>query len=354
MSGTQNINLSNQEEEMAMRYLKIITVALVFVLLPFASNAGEVLNAVKANGHIKVGVTAGMTGFSYTDEKGNWQGFIVDCMHAVAAGLFKDASKVKFITNPPGGHFNACVTGETDVVGSMTWTYGRDVGLGLRFVGVHFWTGQGFMVPKKLGVKSTKELDGITACTVSGTTSEVNTADFFRKNNMKFSIVTFKDAPAMIEGYDKGRCDLLSLDHATLTAFRFRMTNPDDHSILPLMISREPWGSYVSNKDSEWFNIVRWTLIAQIKAEELGINSKNVVEMLKSTNPEIRRFLGVDTDLGKQMGVSADWAYQIIKQVGNYGEMYNRNAGPGTKMNIPRGFNELWTNGGLHVGTHVR
>jgi general L-amino acid transport system substrate-binding protein len=318
------------------------------------SNAGEVLDRVKAQGTIKVGVTVGMTGFSYTDEKGNWNGFIVDCMRAVAAALFKDANKVTCISNPPGGHFNACVTGETDVVGSMTWTYGRDVGMGVRFVDVHFWTGQGFMVPKKLGIKSEKELDGITACTVAGTTSEVNIADFFRKSNMKYNIVTFKDAPAMIEGYDKGRCDLLSLDHATLVAFKFRMTVPDDHNILPYMISREPWGSYVSNKDPEWLSLVRWSLIAQIRAEELGVNSKNVDEMLKSSNPEIQRLLGVGTDLGKQMGVSADWAYQIIKQVGNYGEMYNRNVGPGTKLNIPRGLNDLWTNGGLIVGTHIR
>jgi general L-amino acid transport system substrate-binding protein len=320
------------------------------------AQAGATLNAVKSKGFIQCGVSTGLAGFSNPDDAGNWSGLDVDLCRAIAAALFGDAEAVKFTPLTSKERFTALQSGEVDVLSrNTTVTLARDSSLGLDFTGVTYYDGQGFMVPKSLGVKSALELDGASVCVQTGTTTELNLADYFRANNMSFTPVVFERPDEVRAAYEQGRCDAYTTDQSGLYAQRTGLANPDEHIILPEVISKEPLGPGVRHGDNEWADVVRWTLYAMLEAEELGVTSANVDDLkANSNNPNVRRLLGVEGDMGQGLGVPNDWGYQIIKQVGNYGEMFERNVGTGTPLKIERGLNALWTNGGLQYAMPVR
>jgi general L-amino acid transport system substrate-binding protein len=331
----------------------------VFLALIFVFAAGTVsaakLQDIQQKGYISAGVSGKVPGFSVPDENGVWKGFDVDFCRAVAAAVFGDASKVKFVPVTTKERFTALQTGEIDVLSrNTTWTFQRDVKQKLDFVGVLFYDGQGFMVPKKLGITSAKELDGASICIQIGTTTEMNVSDYFAANGMTYKPVVFESADEATVIYDTGRADVYTTDASGLAARRTSLSNPDDHMILPEIISKEPLGPSVLQSEPEWADIVRWTLFALINAEELGVNSDNVDAMLKSENPGIKRLLGVDNSFGEQLGLKGDWAYQVIKQVGNYAEMFDRNIGPDTPLKLERGVNALWKDGGLLYAPPIR
>lgn len=318
--------------------------------------AGQTLDTVLKRGVLHCGVSDGLPGFSYTDASGNYAGIDADFCRAVAAALFGDAKKVKFTPLTAKERFTALQSGEIDVLSrNSTWTISRDVGMGMSFTGVTYYDGQGFLVNKKLGVKSARELDGATVCIQAGSTTEMNLSDYFRTNGMKYTPVTYEKSDESAKALESGRCDVLTSDQSQLYAQRIKLANPDDYVVLPEVISKEPLGPVVRQGDSEWFNVVRWTLFALVAAEEYGITSANVDQMAKtSTNPEVRRLLGLDTDFGKDMKLKKDWAYQIVKQVGNYGEMFERNVGKGSPLKIERGLNAQWNKGGLQYAPPFR
>ncbi len=321
------------------------------------AEASPTLEAVKKNGFVRCGVNGGgLPGFATVDDQGNWSGFDVDYCKAVAAAIFGDTSKVKYVPLSAKERFTALQSGEIDVlIRNTTWTLTRDTALGLDFVGVNYYDGQGFMVNKNLGVKSALELDGASVCVQTGTTTERNLADYFRKHNMKYEPVVFENANEAIAAFQAGRCDVFTTDRSGLYAERTRFDNPDDWVILPEVISKEPLGPVVRHGDNEWGDIVRWVFYATIEAEEYGVTSANVDEMReKSTDPTIRRLLGVEDEFGKYLGLPQDWAYQVIKQVGNYGEIFERNLGQNTPLKIDRGINDLWTRGGLQYAMPFR
>lgn len=320
------------------------------------AQAGETMDAIKARGEIRCGVSDGLPGFSYTDEKGVVRGIDADFCRALAAAVFGDANKVKFTPLTAKERFTALQSGEIDVLSrNTTWTMSRDTGVGMVFpAAVVYYDGQGFLVNKKLGVKSAKELDGATVCIQAGTTTELNLADYFRTHKMKYTPITYDKSDESAKGLEAGRCDVLTSDQSQLYAQRIKMANPDQYVVLPEVISKEPLGPVVRPGDHEWFSTVRWTHYAMLIAEEFGVTSKNVDEMKKSNNTEIRRLLGVDADFGKAIGLPQDWAYQVIKQVGNYGESFERNVGKGSPLKIERGLNALWTQGGLQYAPPIR
>jgi len=318
--------------------------------------AGQTLDTVLKRGVLHCGVSDGLPGFSYTDASGNYAGIDADFCRAVAAALFGDSKKVKFTPLTAKERFTALQSGEIDVLSrNSTWTISRDVGMGMSFTGVTYYDGQGFLVNKKLGVKSARELDGATVCIQAGTTTEMNLSDYFRTNGMKYTPVTYEKSDESAKALESGRCDVLTSDQSQLYAQRIKLAHPDDYVVLPEVISKEPLGPVVRQGDPEWFNVVRWTLFALVAAEEYGITSANVDQMAKtSTNPEARRLLGLDTDFGKDMKLKKDWAYQIVKQVGNYGEMFERNVGKGSPLKIERGLNAQWNKGGLQYAPPFR
>ncbi len=325
-----------------------IAVLAVALMAPGLAAAGETLDAVEAKGFIQVGVNQGLFGFGIADEKGEWKGLDVDTGRAIAAAVFGDASKVKFTPLTAVQRFTALQSGEIDVLcRNATRTLGRDTALGLDFVQVNYYDGQGFLIPKKLGVKSAKELDGATVCVLPGTTTELNAADFFRTNGMKWKPVVIESTPELNKAFFAGRCDCMTSDISQLAGVRAVAPNPDDYMILPEVISKEPLAPAVRHGDPEWRDIVDYAVLAMINAEELGITSKNVDEMMKSNDPKIQRFLGVSPGNGKALGLDEKWAYNIIKQVGNYGEVFARNVGVDTPLKLERGLNALWTDGGL-------
>lgn len=319
-----------------------------------SASAGT-LDDVKAKGFIQCGVSQGLPGFSNPDAQGNWTGLDVDVCRAVAAAVFGDASKVKYSPLNAKERFTALQSGEIDMLSrNTTWTASRDTSLGLNFAGVTYYDGQGFMVRKSLGVAGALELSGASVCTQTGTTTELNVADYFRTNNMPYEIVAFEKADEVVKAYDAGRCDVFTTDASGLYAERLKLTNPGDHIVLPEIISKEPLGPVVRHGDDQWFDIVKWSLFAMINAEELGITQANVEEMKASANPEIKRLLGVDGAFGEALGVSNDWVVNIVKGVGNYGEAFDRNVGPDTPLGIARGLNALWTKGGIQYAPPVR
>ena len=334
-----------------------VTVATV-ALTGFATiaHAGKDLDAIKARGQILCGVSTGLAGFSLADSKGEWTGLDVDVCKAVAAALLGDAKKVKFVPLSAQQRFTALQAGEVDILSrNTTITMTRDTSLGLDFTGVTYYDGQGFMVPKKLGVKSAKELKGATVCVQPGTTTELNLADYFRANKMDFKPVVIERLEEVEQAYFSGRCDVYTTDASGLAATRAtRASNPEDHLILPEIISKEPLGPAVRHGDNQWADIVRWTFNAQLEAEEKGITSKNIDEMLKSADPSIKRLLGVTPGMGKALGVDEDWVVKVIRQVGNYGEMFERNVGKNTPLKLERGLNALWTQGGLQYAAPIR
>ncbi len=334
--------------------LSIALGAAVSIAAVTAANAGT-LEDVKAKGFVQCGVSQGLPGFSNPDDKGNWVGIDVDVCRAVAAAIFGDASKVKFTPLSAKERFTALQSGEIDMLSrNTTWTATRDTALGLNFAGVNYYDGQGFMVRKKLGVTSALQLNGAAVCTNTGTTTELNVADFFRSHKMQYEVVAFEKSDEVVKAYDEGRCDVYTTDRSGLAAQRLKLKNPDEHMVLPEIISKEPLGPVVRQGDDQWFNLVKWTLFAMLNAEELGVTSKNVDEMKGSSNPAIKRLLGVEGKYGENLGVSNAWAYNIVKQVGNYGESYDRNVGPKTPLGLARGLNALWNKGGIQYAPPIR
>jgi general L-amino acid transport system substrate-binding protein len=334
---------------------KIYLFGATFVLgFSVAAASAQTLKAVKDRGSLLCGVGQGVAGFSLPDDKGNWTGFDVDFCRAIAAAVLNDPTKVKFIPLSSKDRFEPLKTGGIDVLSrNTTWTLSRDVAYG-NFAGITYYDGQGFMVRKALKVNSALELNGASVCTQTGTTTELNLADFFRANNMKYEVIAFATSDETIKAYEAGRCDVFTTDISQLYAEKLKLANVNDHVILPEVVSKEPLGPLVRHGDDQWFDVVKWTHFAMLNAEELGISSKNVDEGLKSNQPEIRRLLGVEGNFGEQLGLTKDWAVRIVKQVGNYGEVFERNVGTGSKLGISRGINRLWTKGGIQYAPPVR
>ncbi|MBL8250101.1 MAG: amino acid ABC transporter substrate-binding protein [Candidatus Competibacter sp.] len=329
--------------------------ASLLLLASGAAHGGATLDAIKKNGFIKCGVSDGLPGFSFADEKGNYNGIDVDVCRAVAAAVFGDSTKLKFTPLTAKERLTALQSGEIDVLSrNTTWTSSRDSAQGMNFTGVTYYDGQGFLVNKKLGVASAKNLDGATVCVQAGTTTELNLSDYFRANKMKFTPITYDKSDESAKSLEAGRCDVLTSDQSQLYAQRIKLAKPDDYVVLPEVISKEPLGPVVRHGDDDWFDTVKWTLYVMVNAEELGVNSKNVEEMKKSTNPDIKRLLGVEGDKGKDFGLANDWMATVIKQVGNYGEIFDRNVGKGSPLKIERGLNALWNQGGLQYAPPVR
>jgi len=312
------------------------------------------LDQIKARGSLICGSSPGLAGFALPDDQGVWKGLDVDECRALAAAIFNDPNKVKFLPINAKDRPTILASGEIDVlIRNTTWTMSRETG-GMFFTGVNYYDGQGFMVRKKLGVDSALKLDGASVCIQQGTSTELNLADFFRANKMKFEPVSFATDEETVKAYDSGRCDVYTTDASGLYAERLKMASPDDHMVLPEIVSKEPLGPSVRKDDVQWFQIVQWTHFALITAEEDGVTKANVDEKLKSENPEIRRLLGVEGDFGKSLGLTNDWAYRIIKAVGNYGESFDRNVGDGSPIKIKRGLNALWNKGGLQYAPPIR
>jgi general L-amino acid transport system substrate-binding protein len=324
--------------------------------LVVSSASATTLEDVKAKGFVQCGVNTGLLGFSSTDDKGEWKGFDVDYCRAVAAAIFGDSKAVKFTPLTAKERFTALQSGEIDMLArNTTWTMSRDTSLGLTFAGTSYYDGQGFMVRKSLGVSSALQLGGASVCVQTGTTTELNMADYFKRNNMQYNPVVFEKIDEATAAYDSGRCDVYTSDSSQLYATRLVMTNPDDNVVLPQIISKEPLGPVVRQGDDQWFNIVKWTHFALLNAEELGVTSKNVDEMKNSSNQKIRRLLGTDGTFGEMIGLSNDWAYNVIKEVGNYGEIFDRNVGADSPLHIARGLNALWTEkGGIQYAPPIR
>lgn len=315
----------------------------------------DTLARVKAQGYLRCGVSQGLAGFSNPDAQGNWTGIDVEFCRAIAAAIFDDPNAVRFVPLSSKERFTALQAGEFEVLSrNTTWTMGREGALGLQFLGVVYYDGQGFMVRKDSGITSAKMLDGAAICTQTGTTTELNLADFFRTNGLTYKVVAYEKDDEVVAAYDSGRCDAYTTDRSGLAADRLKMREPDAHLILPEVISKEPLGPLVRQDDAAWATMARWVLFALINAEELGITKANVQEKLASPNPEIRRLLGVEGDFGTQVGLTTDWAVRIVRHVGNYGEIFDRNLGPATSIGLERGQNALWTNGGLLYAPPVR
>ena len=353
---TDSQNILAKGKEIVMKRIKmgvILGVMMVFVMVGLATAA--TLDDIKARGHLIAGVNGSVFGFSMPDDKGKWKGLDVDTAKAVAAAVFGDSNKVRFTALTAVQRLPALQSKEIDVLcRNTTQTLTRETTNGLNFARVNFYDGQGFLVRKKLGVKSAKELGGATVCVLPGTTTELNAADFFRKNKMQWKPVVIEQTAELSKAFFGGRCDSLTSDASQLAAHRSVAPNPDDYVLLPEIISKEPLAPVVRHGDDQWYDVVNWTVMALIQAEEFGITSKNVDEMLKSQDPQIKRFLGVTPGLGEALGLDDKWAYNIIKQVGNYGEIFERNVGPNTPLKLDRGQNDLWTNGGLMYAAPFR
>lgn len=324
-------------------------------LLAGSAFAGT-LDDVKARGELICGSNTGLSGFGAPDANGVWAGFDVDLCRAVAAAIFGDATKVKFVPTTGETRFTALASGEVDLlVRNSTWTFSRDVDLKLDFVGVNYYDGQGFMVKNDLGVSSAKELDGATVCIQTGTTTELNLADFFKQNNISYTPVTVADDSEAQRQYEAGACDAFTTDASGLASTRAAMADPAAHIILPEIISKEPLGPVVRHGDSAWGDLVRWSYYAMLVAEEKGITKVNVDEVLAATNdPEVKRLLGAEGTMGAMLGLDANFAYNIIKSVGNYGEVFEANIGTSTPIGLARGLNALWTQGGLQYAPPFR
>jgi general L-amino acid transport system substrate-binding protein len=334
----------------------IVSVATLAAALSTNVQAGAVLDGIKAKGFVQCGVSTGLPGFSMADDKGNWTGLDVDVCRAVAAAVFGDAGKVKYSPLTAKERFTALQSGEIDMLSrNTTWTLTRDSSLGINFAGVNYYDGQGFMVTKSLGVKSALELNGASFCIQAGTTTELNLADYFRANKMEYTPITFDSSDETAKAFDAGRCDALTSDQSQLYALRIKLGNPDGAMVLPEVISKEPLGPVTAQGDAEWFNIVRWSLFAMLNAEELGIDSKNIDKLAaESKDPNVRRLLGLEGIKGKGLGLSDDWAANIIRQVGNYSEAFERNVGMSSPLKIARGQNALWNKGGFQYAPPIR
>jgi general L-amino acid transport system substrate-binding protein len=312
------------------------------------------LDTVKQRGVLNCGANGALPGFGLPDAQGNWTGLDVDYCRAIAAAVLNDATKVKFIPTTTANRFTALQTGDIDVlVRNTTWTLSRDA-QGLNATGVNYYDGQGFIVRKALKVNSALELNDAAICVQQGTTTELNLADYFRTNRMRLKTVVFANLDDALKAYETNRCDAFTTDASGLYSTRLKLARADDHVVLPEIISKEPLGPFVRQGDDQWFDIVKWVHYAMLIAEELNVNKANVDEQLKSENPEIRRVLGVENNFGEQLGLTKDWVYRIVKLVGNYGEVFDRNVGMGSPLKIARGLNGLWTKGGIQYAPPIR
>jgi len=339
----------------------LIAVAVMVILsgvMPSLS-AADTLDAVRQRGYVQCGVSTGLTGFSIPDEKGRWTGFDADYCRAVAAAVFGDGNKVKFIPLSSKERFTALQSGDIDVLIRNTgWNMARDTALGLTYAGINYYDGQGFMINAKRlpGVKSVDDLSGASVCVQAGTSTGQTLADYFSRHNMQYTPVVFEKFSEVNAAYDAGRCDVYTTDQSSLYAVRLQLTNPQDNVILPQIISKEPFSLIVRQNDMRWGNVVRWTHNALLDAEELGVNSGNIEAMMQSSSPDIRRLLGTETgtDFGAALGLDKHWAVNVIKATGNYGEIFDRNIGADSPLKISRGINALWTKGGLQYGLPIR
>src|SRR5436309_6727791 len=332
----------------------VVTLAVAAGLSAQAASA-QTTKAVKDLGRLSWSVGQGLPGFSAPDDKGNWAGLDVDVCRAIAAAIFNDAAKVKFVPLSAKDRFTALQSGEIDVLSrNTTWTLSRDTSLGANFTGVTYYDGQGFMVKKSLKVNSALELNSASVCVQTGTTTEQNLADYFKANNMKYEVIAFGTNDETVKAYEAGRCDVFTTDQSGLYSNRLKLANPNDHMVLPEIISKEPLGPMVRHGDDQWFDLVNWALFAMITAEELGVTSKNVDEKAKMEKPEMKRVFGTDGNLGEQLGLTKDWVSRIVKAVGNYGETFERNVGSGSKLGIARGLNQLWNKGGIQYAPPIR
>lgn len=339
-----------------MKRFKLGAVLVVVAILTTAGMAmAGTLDEVRSKGFVQVGVNGGVFGFSMPDEKGVWRGIDADTGRAIAAAVFGDASKVKFVALTAVQRLPALQSKEIDVLcRNTTQTLTRETINGLNFCHPNYYDGQGFLISKKLGVKSAKELEGATVCVLPGTTTEMNAADYFRATGIQWKPVVIENTAELNKAFFAGRCDVLTSDVSQLAAQRSVLPNPGEFIILPEIVSKEPLAPVVRHGDDQWYDIVNWTVMALIQAEEYGITSKNVDEMLKSDNPSIKRFLGVTPGMGKALGLDEKWVYNIIKQVGNYGEIFEATVGPNTALGLERGLNALWTDGGLQYASPFR
>ncbi|MBI3436237.1 MAG: amino acid ABC transporter substrate-binding protein [Proteobacteria bacterium] len=336
------------------RVLTLLGIAGAAILITSASIA-QTLNTVKTRGSLSCGANGQLPGFGLPDAQGNWKGFDVDYCRALAAAVFDDPNKVKFVALTAKDRFTALQSGDVDVlVRNTTWTSSRDTQLGLNATGVNYFDGQGFMVRKALKVNSALELNDAAICVQQGTTTELNLGDYFRANRMRFKTVTFASVDEALAAYDSGRCDAYTTDASGLYGVRLKLAKPDDHIVLPEIISKEPLSPFVRHGDDQWFDIVKWAHFALVNAEELAISKANVDEQIKSINPEIKRLLGAEGNFGEQLGLTKDWVYRMVKHLGNYGEIFERNIGQGSPLKITRGLNSLWTKGGLQYGMPLR
>jgi len=335
----------------------VLWVAAVLCLaLPASAKASSrTLLEVRARGALICGVNEGLPGFSFLDERGAWSGFDVDFCRAIAAAIFGDPAKVQLVPLSADERFKALQVGKIDVLSrNSTWTMSRETEYGLSFVGVTYYDGQGFMVPRSMRVNSALELDGARICVQSGTTTIDNLVDFFANNNARFEPVVSTSTDIAVKNYDAGLCSALTSDLSQLYALRLRLSHPGDHVILPDVISKEPLGPAVRKDDVEWLDIVKWVHFAMVNAEELGVSSKTIAQALRSQKPEVMRLLGERGNFGEQLGLTNAWAAKVIRAVGNYGEVYDRNVGVKTKLGIPRGLNQLWNAGGIQYAPPIR
>jgi general L-amino acid transport system substrate-binding protein len=338
-----------------MRNRLLAVVAAMAVVLAAGVASATTLDDVKARGVVNCGVNTDLPGFSVPDASGSWSGFDVDYCRAVAAAIFGDAKAVEFVPLDATARFDALNDGKIDLLArNTTWTMARDTSLGLIFAGISYFDGQGFMVRKSLGIASALELSGASVCVRGGTTTELNLVDYFEANSMKYTPVVFNTVAEVNAAYDSGRCDVYSADASALYSIRLLMTKPDDHIVLPQIISKEPLGPAVRQGDDQWFNIVKWVHFALLNAEELGVTQANVSAMTESEDQDVRRLLGLDGAFGLGIGLDNAWAANSIKAVGNYGEIFDRNVGAGSKLGFARGLNALWVNGGLQYAPPIR
>ena len=329
--------------------------ALTGALALAGSATAQTLDRIRQRGAVVCGTSQGLTGFSQPDSRGAWSGLDVDWCRALAAAIFDDPTKIRLVPLSSKDRFTAAQSGEIDVLArTATWTLAREASLGLAFTAVNYYDGQGFLVRKSAGLKSARELTGASICAIQGTTSELNLADYFRANALKYEVVAFQDQADAEAAFRGGRCDAYSTDVSGLSSARLKSDKPDDYAILPEIISKEPDGAYVRKGDGQWFDIVRWTLFAMVDAEELGVVQANVDAQRASANPEVRRLLGVDGNFGETLGLSKDWAVRILRHVGNYGESFERNLGSGSPLRMERGLNRLWSKGGIQFAPPIR
>lgn len=334
--------------------LRLVAMAAVLVAAVTGAHA-QTLEKVRQRGYLSCGASQGVAGFSAPDAKGTWSGFDIDWCRAVASAIFDDPTKIRVVPLSSKDRFTALQSGEIDMLSrTTTWTLGRDVPLGLSFTAVNFYDGQGFLVRKSSGLKSPKELNGASVCTIQGTTSELNLADYARANNIKYELITFQDQADTETAFASGRCDSYSTDVSGLSVARMKSEKPDDLAILPEIISKEPDAGVVRKGDGQWFDVVRWTLFAMLNAEELGVSQANLDTQLTASSPEIRRLLGMDGNFGEMLGLTKDWAVRVVRRVGNYGESFERNIGSGSPLKMPRGLNQLWSKGGIQYAPPVR